>query len=101
MKKKTINISEKSLGDLIKQSFDLLKADKPITFDDGELDKPVRMDSGPYEPDEIDYCPYCGKELKDEQRGGFCNDQCENLFYSEDDLKAEEEKRNQEKRDSI
>jgi len=99
MKKKTINISEKSLGDLIKQSFDLLKADKPITFDNGELDKPIHMEPGPYEPNDKEHCPFCGKKLMDST--GFCNEQCENLFYSEDDLRAEDEKREQEKRDSI
>ena len=98
-KEKTINISEQSLGDLIKQSFDLLKADKPITFDNGELDKPIHMEPGPYEIDDADFCPYCGDELKDGM--GFCSEQHELLFYSENELNEDEEKREQIKNDSI
>lgn len=65
MSERTINIPEKSLGDLIKQSFDLLKTDKPITFDNGELDKPIHMDPAPYEPNDEEHCPFCGEELED------------------------------------
>ena len=65
-KEKIIIIPEKSLGDLIKQSFDLLKSNKPINFDNGELDNSPKMDG-----DEIHY----GKDGKplSHHRCNICN----------------------------
>ena len=58
--------------------------------------QPSHMDPAPYEPDDKEHCPFCGRKAT-----GFCSEQCENDFYGEDDLRAEDEKRDQEKRDSI
>lgn len=93
-KEKTIIIPEKSLGDLIKQSFDLLKSNKPINFDNGELDnspkmdddeihygkdgKRIHMEPGPYEPDA---CDECGKEISGDRI--FCKE-CERRLRKEE-----------------
>jgi hypothetical protein len=53
----------------------------PINLDNGELNKPVHMEPGPYEPDDRDFCPYCGKETGD----GFCNEAHELGFFAEED----------------
>ena len=89
MTEKIITISERGLMDLIKQSHDLLTQGKPIEGllpgDNGELDEPIHMDPGPYEPDDQDFCAYCGEKLRYGQTG-FCSEDCENAFYDESHL---------------
>jgi len=86
MTEKTITITERGLCDLLKQATDLLTQGKPIEgllpSDNGELDQPIHMDPCVYEDDDQNFCPFCGEETG----GGFCNADCENLFYDESHL---------------
>ena len=79
-------MTEKTLGDFI---FSVVRVDNTK-----EINNPPHMDPCVYEDDDMGFCPFCGKELEDEQRG-FCSEQCELDYYDvlHLDRHAEEEER--------